>query len=359
GYDLVVPPLVEYLESLLTGTGHDMDIATVKFVDQMGGRLLGIRADMTPQAARIDAHQLKRDHPVRLCYLGPVLRSVPEQQGAARNPLQVGAEIYGHQGGSSDVEIVSLMLETLKAVGVEDVYIDLGHTGVFRGLARHAGMSEADEEAFFDMLQRKAVPEIEAFLDGSAYDAATQSMLAALCRLNGDAPVLEEADSVFASAPAEVRDAIERLKTLSQEISAALPDVPLHFDMAELRGYQYHTGVVFAAYVPGFGGAVARGGRYDSVGLEFGRARPATGFSADIKTLLSLGCYQAPEAAQAVILAPVAGDAGLREAVALLREGGRRVIHALDAGDLEPMARTMGCGEVLVLRDGHWSTQQV
>ena len=372
GYELVVPPLVEYLDALLTGTGHDMDVDTVKFVDQLSGRMLGVRADMTPQTARIDAHQLKRDTVARLCYLGPVLRARPDQPGAARNPLQLGAELYGHRGAASDVEIISLLLEVLHAVGIEDAYLDLGHTGIFRGLAGHAGLNGRDEERLFDLLQRKAIPEIEAFLDHSGIDARTRAMLSALPRLNGDMDVLDQADDVLANAPDEVRGRLADLRALADALvrdlpRLGLPNVGLHVDLAELRGYRYQTGVVFAAYVPGHGREVARGGRYDAIGRVFGREREATGFSADMKTLFTLAnpsvdVLEEQASACVRILAPARQDAGLAKAVKALRERGCRVISALDVEDesaLRVLAEDMGCGQILALRNGDWKPVSV
>ena len=367
GYDLIAPPLVEYLDALLTGAGHDMDVDTVKFVDQLSGRMLGVRADMTPQAARIDAHQLKRDAVVRLCYLGPVLRARPDQPGAARNPLQLGAELYGHRGAASDVEMISLLLEILHTAGIEDVYLDLGHTGIFRGLAKHAGLGDRDEDQLFDLLQCKAIPEIEAFLDRSDIDAQTRTMLSALPRLNGDMDVLDKAEAVLAHAPDEVRGRLADLRALADALVRDLPRIGLHVDLAELRGYRYQTGVVFAAYVPGHGREVARGGRYDAIGRMFGREREATGFSADMKTLLALASpaeddREEEAAASVLILAPARREVALETVVNDLRRRGRRVVNALDVEDessLRILAEDMGCGQILAQRNGEWEPVSV
>jgi ATP phosphoribosyltransferase regulatory subunit len=349
GYELVIPPFIEYLESLLTGTGNDLDLQTFKLTDQITGRLMGVRADMTPQVARIDAHQLKRDVPSRLCYLGTVLHTRPQGHGATRCPLQVGAELYGHSGIESDIEVLRLMVETLRCVGLGKVHLDLGHVGIYRGLMRQLKVDKADEALLFDALQRKARPEIAEWLERVDLPAASHRMIASLADLHGDAAVLVEARQLLAGASGEVLAALDNLEAIAK-VAAALPDVELHFDLAELRGYHYHTGVVFAVFVPGQGQAIAQGGRYDDIGRVFGRARPATGFSTDLKRLLSL--VPAQTGALRGIFAPGGSDPALDQMIAALRGQGERVIRALPGQQGDALA--MGCDRELCRRDGGW-----
>ncbi|HEC15919.1 MAG TPA: ATP phosphoribosyltransferase regulatory subunit [Sedimenticola sp.] len=352
GYELVIPPFIEYLESLLSGAGGDLDLKTFKLTDQMSGRLMGVRADMTPQAARMDAHQMRRDVPTRLCYLGTVLHTRSDGLGASRNPLQIGAELFGHAGVESDVEVLCLMMEMLKRTGVKQIHLDLGHVGIFRGLARQAGLDASGEQALFDALQRKAVPEIRSLLEVLEVAAPEAGMLEALAELNGD-DALERAGDALAGADTRVREALGYLEQVAAAVRRRLPDVPLHFDLGELRCYHYQTGVVFAAFVPGLGQEIARGGRYDAIGEVFGRARPATGFSADLKTLLRIGEYlQAPPAGEGGILAPWSDDPALHAKIDELRARGRRVIFALpgQAGD----AGDMGCEQRLGKQGDAW-----
>jgi len=351
GYQLVITPFIEFLESLLTGTGKDLDLQTFTLTDQVSGRQLGVRADITPQAARIDAHRLRHEAPTRLCYIGSVLRTLGDGFSGSRSPLQIGAELYGHAGVESDVEIVCLMMETLRVSGLENVYLDLGHVGIFRALAAAAGLNGGQEADLFEALQRKATTEIRALVDGFGLDAGMRDMLTALAELNGDAEVLPRARDVLAGAPAAVDKAIDYVEAVAAQLHQHLPDLPVHFDLAELRAYHYQTGVVFAAFVPGEGQEVARGGRYDKIGEVFGRARPATGFSADLKTLMRLGSYAA-EPLGGAVLAPGGFDAGLREKIAELRANGTVVIPALpgQSGD----AAQMGCSHKLQKQAEGW-----
>jgi ATP phosphoribosyltransferase regulatory subunit len=357
GYELVITPFIEYLESLLTGTGSDLDLQTFKLTDQMTGRTMGIRADITPQAARIDAHQLCRESPTRLCYIGTVLHTRTDGLAGSRSPLQIGAELYGHSGPESDVEILRLMLETLGRTGVGDVYLDLGHVGIFRGLAHRAGLDARQEAALFDALQRKAVPEIEALLDALAVDDTIIRMFGTLPELSGD-EVLERADRVLADAGDEVKLALANLRDVAELVRSALPNVPLHFDLSELRGYHYHSGVVFAAFVPGRGREIAVGGRYDRIGEVFGRARPATGFSADLRTLLQLGSPSpsAREPNRGGYLAPWSDEPSLKALIADLRAAGHRVICVLPGQ--QAGAREMGCDHVIEWENDRWITRQ-
>jgi len=256
-----MPPFIEYLGSLLTGTGHDLDLQTFKLTDQLTGHMMGLRADMTPQVARIEAHHLKREQPVRLCYLGTVLRTRPDGYGGSRSPLQLGAELYGHGGIESDVEIILLMRDVLAAAGINDFHLDLGHVGIFRGLAQQAGLTESQEAVLFDALQRKARAEIEEFLGQTVMPADVKNMLASLMEFNGGNTVLEQARARLAKADDNVIQSLENLQAIATSINKKLPSLPLHFDLAELRGYQYQTGIVFAAYVSGYGQEIVSGSR--------------------------------------------------------------------------------------------------
>jgi len=333
GYEFVIPPFVDYLDSLLTGTGHDLDLKTFKFTDQLSGRMLGVRADMTPQVARIDAHHLRSDVPTRLCYLGTVLHTHADGFADTRSPLQIGAEIYGHSGIESDVEILRLVLLTLETAGIEDLYLDLGHVGIFRGLAHQAGLDEQQELALFEALQRKAVPEIESLIDECRLRGVSARMMLALATLDGEG-TLERAATELAAADPPVRAAVDHLRRVADETRNWLPDVPMHFDLAELRGYHYKTGVVFAAFVPGWGREIARGGRYDDIGQVFGRSRPAVGFSTDLNCLLRLGTgideryRRAPR-----VFAPWSSDPDLQQEIERLRREGRQVVTELPGQD--------------------------
>lgn len=356
GYELVMPPFIEYLESLLTGTGGDLDLQTFKITDALTGRQMGVRADMTPQAARIDAHQLKRDVPVRLCYLGTVLRTRSEGFAGSRTPLQVGAELFGHSGIDSDLEILEVMLETLALTGVDPVIIDLGHVGIFRGLAKQAGLNAEQESALFDALQRKAVPEIkellEAFSSTSKLASKMSGMLSALAGLSGGIEILSEAKKILKHADKAVKQALEELAQMAEMLQQRRPDVQLHYDLAELRGYNYQSGIVFSAYVPGYGQEVARGGRYDGIGRIFGRSRPATGFSADLKTLIGLSQQSSMSEQQNAIFAPSGNDPSLQLEISKLRKQGERVVRALPGQ--QGSATEMGCNRKLEEQKGKW-----
>ncbi len=350
GYELVVPPLIEFLESLLTGTGNDLELQTFKLTDQLSGRMMGVRADMTPQVARIDAHLLKRDGPVRLCYMGTVLRTRADGFGGSRSPYQAGVELYGHRGHESDLEVLTLMLETLGVAGIDNVHLDLGHVAIFRELVRRAGLDREQEALLFEALQRKALPEIRQRLVGWILPAPYDRWLPALAEMNGGPEVLDEAEALLAEGGEGIGAALATLRRLVAALRRQWPELPIHVDLAELRGYRYHTGVVFAAYVPGQGQAVAQGGRYDEIGQVFGRARPATGFSADLATLLLLSAM--PEIADAGIYAPAMGDAALEQRVAALRGQRERVVRALPGAVEAPSI--LGCDRMLVRQGGRW-----
>jgi ATP phosphoribosyltransferase regulatory subunit len=351
GYQLVVPPLVEYLDSLLTGTAKSLDIQTFKLTDQMSGRMLGIRADMTPQVARIAAHKL-RDHAavLRLCYIGSVLRTLPEGQGISRNPIQLGAEIYGHAGPESDVESIELMLDLLKVTGaVPSCALDIGHVGIYRGLAAYAGLSAEQEQDLFSALQRKAAAEIESLLSSYTISDDAKTMLLALAELNGDHNVLLDAKQQLAKAPKSVQQALATLIQIREMLSQRLPELVINFDLAELRGYHYHTGVVFAAYRPGSAQAIAAGGRYDDIGEHFGHAQPATGFSMDLKKLVTL--LPASDSEQEVIGAVWQNDPELQTEVASLRQQGKVVIYQMPGTDISTT-------HILIKQAGRWEVTE-
>lgn len=288
GYELIFPPLVEHLDALLTGAGSDLEQQTFKFTDPASGRLLGLRADMTPQAARIAARRYAQEASVRLCYLGTVLRTSPDSQGGPRSPRQVGCELFGRPELDADIEILSLMLKTLELAGVGPVHLDLGHVGIYRALSARLGLDADDEAALFGILQRKSHPDLAEFAAGRGLNGVAEA-LSSLMDLNGDIGVLARARDVLAGVGEGVTEALATLERTAGELQSRFPGVAIHVDLAELRGLRYHTGLVFAAFVPGHGREIARGGRYDGVGAEFGRSLPATGFSADMNELLRLG----------------------------------------------------------------------
>lgn len=283
-YELVMPPLLEYTDSLLTGTGHDLELRTFKVVDQLSGRMMGLRADITPQVARIDAHLLNRKGVTRLCYCGSVLHTRPASPGATREPIQIGAEMYGAAGDAADVEIQKLLCDALKAAGLKGVRLDVGHVAVFRSIVHAAGVSGEQEAELFEALQRKDTPEIERL--AKPLDATTREALLLLPQLYGGPEVLDVAAKRLPRIE-PLKGALATLRALAR----ACP-VPVSFDLAELRGYHYHSGVVFDAYCEGGTSAssilAARGGRYDEVGKAFGRARPATGFSIDLRSIAAV-----------------------------------------------------------------------
>jgi ATP phosphoribosyltransferase regulatory subunit len=350
GYEMVMPPFIDHIESLLVGTGYDLDLQTFKLVDQLSGRTLGIRADMTPQVARIDAHQLQRDVPTRLCYIGTVLHTRSDSFGSSRSPLQVGAELYGHAGVESDVEILDLMLKSFEAAGIDEIYLDLGHVGVYKSLARLAGLDNEDEIRLFELLQQKAVTEIGELVAGWNIDASVATMLTRLAELNGDMSTLGRAREWLAQAGSEVMSAIAYLEQVANVVKQHNPGVRLNIDLAELHGYHYHTGVVFGAFVPQMGQEIARGGRYDDIGKVFGRARPATGFSTDLKQLLQLSTRETKTPQK--VLAPVDDDEELQATIEGLRAQGYCVTKMLP-GQVDD-AVALGCNQRLRHINGQW-----
>ncbi|HNH89966.1 MAG TPA: ATP phosphoribosyltransferase regulatory subunit [Thiobacillaceae bacterium] len=341
GYDLVAPPLVEYLESLLTGAARDLDLKTFKVVDGLSGRLMGVRADMTPQAARIDAHLINHQGPTRLCYAGPVLRTKPAGLGC-REPFQIGAELFGHAGIEADLEIQGLLLAALNVAGVPAPRLSLGHAGLFRALAEGAGLDPDQSAALFAALRDKDVPEVEALTAGLG--APWQAAFRALPNLYGGPEALERARAVLPDLPA-VRQALDDLARLL----AAGKGADLAVDLADLRGDGYHNGVMFAAYAGGQSRAVALGGRYDGAGAVFGRARAATGFSLDLRQILD--CLAEPEA-RGGILAPLADDADLAAIIGELRAKGERVVIQLPGQ--EAHVAELGCDRMLTKQGRNW-----
>ncbi|MCC5881062.1 MAG: ATP phosphoribosyltransferase regulatory subunit [Halomonas sp.] len=351
GYDQVMPPPVEFLDSLLTGTGTDLDLQTFKLTDQLTGRLMGVSADVTPQVARMDAHSMRHQGPARLCYCTNVLRAKADQHQGGRSPVQVGVELFGHAGLEADLEILRLALLSLKTAGAAELHLALGHIGIYRSLVQAARLDHDQERALFEALELKSPGALAEQVGASVSDPALADMFRALGRLHGGAEVLDAAREAFAGAPAAVAEALAQLRALHQGVVEEHPEVELYFDLAELRGYEYHTGMMFAAFVPGYGQALAKGGRYDDTGRAFGRARPATGFSMDLKQLATL--VQSQPACDG-IWAPAAGE-GLSEAIAALRDSGQRVVQALPGQVTPPEAHR--CSQRLVQVDGRWQTQ--
>jgi ATP phosphoribosyltransferase regulatory subunit len=349
GYQYIVPPMMEYVESLLTGTGHDLDIATFKVVDQLTGRLMGLRADTTPQAARIDAHMLNHQGVSRLCYAGTVLRTKPDGLARTREPLQLGAELYGHAGIESDIEVQRLMVKALQLLGMRTLFVDLSHAAVFAGLSHMAQLGVQQEQSLQAALQAKDITLVETLV--ANLPEKSRNAFIALTQLNGGIEVLEQASDTL-PASAELEQALYELETVAKALNNA--DVTVTIDLSELRGYHYHSGMVFAAYAKGYAGPIALGGRYDEVGAAFGRARPATGFSLDLRgALQALG----PATLNKGILAPVAADAELLSLIDTLRSQGQVVVEALP--DMPVNYSELACDRTLQKVDGHWQVVAV
>ena len=346
GFELVMPPLLEHLESLLTGTGRALDLRTFKLVDQLSGRSLGIRADATPQVARIDAHLLNRRGVTRLCYCGPVLHTRPQSANATREPLQLGAEIYGHAGLEADLEVQDLALDGLRAAGLPDLVLDLADARILRGVLAGVPIEPA---ALGEVVAALAAKDMSALARLSAsFPAAARGGLMALPGLYGDIDVLDEARRQLPVRPL-IAAALDDLAWLAQHVALAHPDVRIGFDLADMGGYAYYSGVRFAVYAPGAADALLRGGRYDEVGAVFGRNRPAVGFSADLKMLAACS---APPVRRTGIRAPWGEDAGLRQAVRGLREQGETVVCILPGHEHE--GEEFDCDRELVAIDGRW-----
>ena len=352
GYDLVIPPFIDFLDSLLTGSGHDLDLQTFKLTDQVSGEMLGVRADMTPQVARIDAHNLKHEWPTRLCYVGTILNARSDPLHKTRSPMQIGAELYGHAGKESDVEVIRLMLEMLALTGLQNIHLDLGHVGIYRAISRQAGLTELQESELFGVLQRKARPELQGLMDSYAINADLKAMLLKLPELNGGKDVLDKARTVFLKANNEVKEALADLESIAEKLVVHFPFLPISFDLAELRGYHYHTGIVFAAFVPSIGREIARGGRYDNIGAVFGRARPATGFSADLKLLSSLSKQYCQVKQRKIIFAPYSEDVQLNEKIRELRANQQAVVQQLPGQT--GSAKELGCTSILEQDNQIW-----
>jgi ATP phosphoribosyltransferase regulatory subunit len=344
GYQLVAPPLLEYADSLLISDSEDMDLRSFKLVDQLSGRTLALRADITPQVARIDAHLLNRQGVTRLCYAGSVLHTQPAGLMRTREPLQVGAELYGHGGIESDLEVQCLMLQTLALLGVSGVHLDLGHVAVFRSIVQRAAVAPELEGELFNALQRKDVPTLRHLT--TALPEKTRAALLALPTLYGGVDVITRARSILPDHP-ELRAALDDLEKAARHLQGMAGEIGI--DLAELRGYHYHSGMVFAAYHGGSHDAIAVGGRYDDVGKVFGRARPATGFSMDLRQLHGL----LPQQGQAKgIRAPHRQDATLDAAIRALRGQGETVV--VDLLGKDGYSAELGCDRELVLQDGKW-----
>ena len=349
GFQYVIPPMLEYMESLITGAGHDLDLATFKVVDQLTGRLMGVRADMTPQAARIDSHLLNHQGITRLCYAGSVLRTKPDGLAQTREPLQLGAELYGHADVDSDIEIQRLLIKGLQAIGIEQVHIDFSHVNIFGSLIESSHIDAQLEQDLYAALQSKDQSSVKALTKN--LDQVTREALINLTTLNGDSSILAKAAQILPATPA-IQAALASLN----QVSTALNDlgVTVSFDLSELRGYHYHSGIVFAAYAQGYKGPLALGGRYDEVGQAFGRARPATGFSLDLRGVVTALPPAKPEMG---ILAPASDDLTLTVKIDALRAEGNIVVQSLTG--TEPNHEELNCDRKLVHYNSGWHVMRI
>ena len=356
GYDLVIPPMVEFTESLLSGFGADLDLMTFRLTDQLSGRMMGIRADITPQAARIDAHSLNRRGPNRLCYAGTVLQTKPRAPLESRTPISVGVELFGESGVSADIEVIELFLNTLEVAAIDDVHLDLGHVDILRGLLTDSNLSADQEAELFDLLQSKASTELDTWIINNISDSKLAKWLKSLPTLAGGTEVLTEAKQALAGAPKQVIDALGQLEKIVDALTVQNnQQVSIYLDLGDIPGYGYHTGVVFAAYKQGYGKALGNGGRYDNIGEAFGRARTATGFAFDLKSLVANGQFN--QQSQGGIFVPQAADAECCEKITDLRQQGERVVQGF-AGQLVDF-QEINCDRQLIKKDGQYLIEKI
>ena len=349
GYALVSPPLVEFRDALVTG-GDALDRQTFRLTDPLSGRTLGVRTDITPQVARIDRQQMPQDQVVRLCYAGSVLRAHPEILGGGRNPIQVGAELYGHEGMQSDAEIVLLLCAALRTAGCARWCLDMGHAGVFRALVEQTDWNVRERDELFELIQRKAHADLGAWLDARSANTPVAEMIRMLPDLSGpDEKVLDRAVQEMEGVRERIQPALETLRVVAARVRDAHPEVQLHFDLGEASGFHYESGLVFAAYMEGQGQEIARGGRYGAQG-----ERPATGFSLDLRTLAQCGSLTVDERRR--IYAMADEDPALQDAIAGLRAQGHTVVRGLGPED---SANESGCPEQLVNEDGAWVVRPI
>jgi|TARA_B110000196_G_scaffold87428_1_gene75817 ATP phosphoribosyltransferase regulatory subunit len=345
GYDLVVPPLVEFTESLLSGTGSDLDLMTFKLTDQVSGRAMGVRADMTPQTSRMDAHSLKRKGPSRLCYAGPVLYTKPRHPLESRSPIQIGIELYGESGLAADIEVIRLMMETLGLAGLKNLRLDIGHVGIYESLLELLNLSSQKEKELFNLVQSKSIPQLNIWIDSNLDNDVYAKIIQSLVGLVGDVSILSSARTLLKDAPSEVQLALDELQSVADALTESSPNIEICFDLSELRGYHYHTGLVFAVYAPGAGQAIGNGGRYDHVGKSFGRSRPATGFNMSLKTLVQLNKNENLVATG--IFAPASDQSDQHLAIEKLRLAGNRVVMGFQGQ--EANFHELGCDRQLIL----------
>jgi len=353
GYDLVIPPMVEFSESLLSGFGSDLDLVTFKLTDQLSGRMMGIRADITPQAARIDAHSLNRQGPSRLCYAGTVLQTKPRAPLESRTPISIGVELFGEAGIGADIEVIELFLKTLETAGIDEVHLDIGHVDILRGLLVGSKLSNVQETELFELLQRKANAELDTWIAENITDSKLAGWLKSLPALSGSVDVLAEARSRLAGAPEPVIAALDQLDKIVDALSNQ--SVTIYLDLGDLAGYRYHTGIVFAAYKQGYGKALGNGGRYDNIGEAFGRARTATGFAFDLKSLVANGTTEQQDLLG--IYVPSTTDTQCDDMVSQLREQGERVVQGFD-GQV-PNFKEINCDRQLVKKGDQYQIEKI
>ena len=356
GYRLVMPPFIEFLDSLLIGECEDLNLQTFKLTDQLSGRMMGVRADMTPQVARIDAHMIKSDAPTRLCYCGTVLHTLPETAGGTRSPLQIGAELYGHQGLESDVEIISLMNTALQSNGIQNILLDIGHTGIYETLIAKANLADNIQNELNNMLQRKASADIQDLLTSVECSSEIKQAIIKLVDMHGSYAILQQAREQLAVGGKKLIECIDYIDNLSQTLNNKLRNTAIHYDLAESHGYHYQKGIVFTAFCADTKNELARGGRYDNIGESFGRARPAIGFSADLRQIILVSSNSESQTISA-IYAPMTDDPSLTSAITELRANCDTVIHGLSNNSEE--ATSLGCNRILYKNNNKWSVQDI